>query len=99
MTVKFPFVFLLLLIAGTGPVIADDEPRFAALASLGKLNGIALQCKYLDQMRRMKAFDQATNDSFLAYAKANRRCPGQAGFETKVSEHIAAVRQAFRVQP
>jgi hypothetical protein len=91
-------------------VVADDDARYAAVRSLGELNGVALQCKYLDQVRRMKAavvdsapkersfglaFDQATNDAFLAFIKNRDDCPGAEALERRVGHQIDALRQAF----
>ncbi|MCB1786393.1 MAG: hypothetical protein KDJ33_09090 [Gammaproteobacteria bacterium] len=92
------------------PVNADDDPRYLAVAGLGELNGVALQCKYLDQVRRMKAavvehapkersfglaFDQATNDAFLAFARNNDVCPSHDGLERKVGHQIDRLAEAF----
>ena len=91
-------------------VWADDDPRYRAVAALGELNGVALQCKYLDQVRRMKAavvahapkersfglaFDQATNDAFLAFVRDRESCPTHGGLERRVGHRIDALRAAF----
>jgi hypothetical protein len=89
---------------------AAEDPRYAAVAALGELNGVALQCKYLDQVRRMKAavvahapkersfglaFDEATNKAFLAFARTAASCPAHAVFETAVGERIATMQEVF----
>ncbi len=89
---------------------ADADPRYDAVMALGKLNGVALNCRYLDQVQRMKAavvesapkersfglaFDQATNDGFLSFISESRRCPGPARFEQEVEDGIEAVKRAF----
>ena len=105
-----PFMLVLLL---TSPVVADteDDARYDAVKALGRLNGIALQCKYIDQVSRMKqavvktvpkqrsfglAFDQAANDSFLAFIQQQSPCPGPAGFENDVSQQIELLQQTFK---
>lgn len=105
--------FILSLLIATSPVIADaaDDARYDAVKALGRLNGIALQCKYLDQVSRMKqavvsnvpkersfglAFDQAANDSFLAFIQQQSPCPGPAGFENDVSQQIELLQQTFK---
>lgn len=106
-----PFVLASLIV--TSPVVADDEARYDAVKALGRLNGIALQCKYIGQVSRMKqavvetvpkersfglAFDQAANDSFLAFIQEQSPCPGPAGFENDVAQQIESLQQAFKNQ-
>ena len=92
-------------------VSAEGDPRYQAVADLGELNGIALQCKYLDQVRSMKAavvanapkersfglaFDQATNDAFLAFIQNDDACPLHDDFERRVGHQIDRTAAAFR---
>lgn len=89
---------------------ADQDPRYAAVADLGALNGVALQCKYIDQVRRMKgavvihapkersfglAFDQATNDAFLAFARNGEACPTHEGLARQVGHQIDRLAEVF----
>jgi hypothetical protein len=89
---------------------ADDDPRYAAVEGLGALNGVALQCKYLDQVRRMKAavvahapkersyglaFDQATNAAFLGFVSNNEACPSHDRLERQVGHRIDQMAAAF----
>jgi hypothetical protein len=104
-----------IVIALTVPVNAADtpDPRYAAVSALGELNGIALQCKYLDQVRRMKAavvanvpkersfglaFDQATNDAFLAFIRQGDACPTHDAHERQVGHAIDRMRTVFTEQ-
>ncbi len=93
------------------PVQADPMAgQVDAVRALGELNGVALQCKYIDQVRRMKAavvanapkervfglaFDEATNEAFLAFSRKGGPCPGYGGFESQVGERIELVQQVF----
>ena len=87
------------------PVAAADQPdiRYSAVSALGELNGVALQCKYLDQVRRMKAaivvnapkersfglaFDEATNEAFLAFMRTGEACPTHERLERSVGHAI-----------
>ena len=104
-------IAILLIVVFTQSAQADPMAnQVEAVRALGELNGIALQCKYIDQVRRMKAavvanapkervfglaFDEATNDAFLAFARSSSRCPGYAGFEAQVGEHIEVLRKVF----
>ena len=100
---------LAVLLPSTG-LTADDDRRYAAVEGLGELNGVALQCKYVDQVRRMKsavvanapkersfglAFDQATNEAFLAFIRKGDACPTRATLERRVGHQIDAMRAAF----
>ena len=91
-------------------VFAADDPRYAAVKGLGELNGVALQCRYIDQVRRMKsavvanapkersfglAFDEATNEAFLAFIRDGESCPAQATLERQVGHQIDTMRAAF----
>ena len=94
----------------SGAVQASDDPRYQSVVELGELNGIALQCKRLDQVRRMKsavvlyapkerryglAFDQATNDAFLAFIKNQDACPSADGLARRVGHQIDRMQEVF----
>lgn len=102
--------FILMLALGASVTAADEDPRYAAVKALGALNGVALQCKYIDQVRRMKAavvgnapkersfglaFDQATNDAFLAFIKDKAACPPHDSLERQVGHQIDDLQAAF----
>lgn len=99
-----------LLSLATLAAVAADDPRYAAVEGLGTLNGVALQCKYLDQVRRMKAavvahapkersfglaFDQATNEAFLTFVRNNEACPTHDSLERQVGHQIDRMATAF----
>lgn len=103
--------FMLVSLFAASPVTADTTARYDAVKALGRLNGIALQCKYIDQVTRMKqavvetvpkersfglAFDQAANDGFLAFIQERSSCPGPAGFEKDVTQQIEVLQQLFK---
>ncbi len=100
---------LSILAAIAAPTLAAD-PRYQAVDALGELNGLALQCKYIDQVRRMKAavvdnapkersfglaFDQATNRAFLEFNRAGGSCPGPDLMARRVDAAIETVRSVF----
>jgi hypothetical protein len=95
----------------SGQAAADSDAQYAAVKSLGELNGVALHCRYFEQVKKMKAavvqnapkersfglaFDQSANDAFLAFIAAATPCPGAAGFELQVAQRIDAMRDAFK---
>lgn len=103
------FSVLLCLILSAA-VQASEDPRYQSVVELGELNGIALQCKRLDQVRRMKsavvlyvpkerryglAFDQATNDAFLAFIKNQDACPSVESLARRVGHQIEHMQAVF----
>lgn len=99
-----------LLLAAAMPAPADQDARYAAVSALGEINGVALNCRYVEQVRRMKsavvdnvpkersfglAFDEATNRAFLAFIRAARECPGPAEMERRVDQGIDTLRSTF----
>jgi len=102
---------LLLIALLAGPAgAADPIAQYDAVKALGTLNGLALHCKYLDQVRRMKAavvdnapkersfglaFDESTDAAFRIAIDQRQACPGPAGFGAEVGGAIEALRQAF----
>lgn len=97
------------------PVLATaDDAQYDAVRALGESNGVALQCKYLDQVRRMKAavvqyapkersfglaFDEATNTAFLAFVRGGGPCPDHETLERRVGHQIDALGVAFAAAP
>jgi hypothetical protein len=103
-------VAVLVCLGGTAAAARDIDVQRAAIARLGELNGVALHCGYLDQVRRMKEaivrnapqervfgadFDSATNRAFLDFIEDGRSCPGSSGFATKVGARIEALEHSF----
>jgi hypothetical protein len=103
-------VALFLLMAG--PLPADQKARQVALSRMGELNGVALACRRFEQTRRIKqalietlpkqrelgqAFDDDTNDSFMAFVNSGKPCPSPAEFGEQVEEAVEALRQAYPV--
>lgn len=81
-----------------------------AVIRLGELNGVALQCGYTADMRRMKKalidavpkvsqlgdlFGNATRKSFLNMVQKSLPCPNLAPFHTEVDGAITALHRAF----
>jgi hypothetical protein len=105
---------LLLLAAATataGAARAQDlDAQRRAVSELGLLNGQALACRYLDEVRRMKEavvahapqervfgadFDKATNDGFLRFRREGGTCPAPAVFAGRVDARIEALAASF----
>ena len=107
---KLRYLLLATLLVPAPALSSDMDPRYRSIGDLGALNGTALQCKYLDQTRRMKqaiiatapkersfglAFDQETHRSFLEFSAHGRSCPSPAEFEQTVGERIQSMQRAF----
>lgn len=88
---------------------ATDE-QISAIEELGRLNGIALQCKYLDQTRNIKRalvaalpkqrslghiFENATNSSFLVFIESSADCPGVDNLMDRVDTGIRTLYNVF----
>lgn len=95
------------------PAQAIDEVQYGSISHLGELNAVALNCRYLEQTRRMKkalvaalpkrralgqAFDDKTNEAFLVLMKTEEDCPDKEAFENDVGSAIQALNQAFKRQ-
>ena len=100
---------LLLSLTATS-VFAINEAQLDAIRDLGSLNGIALHCGYIDETQRMKealvaalpkrrelglAFDESTNDSFLAFIEQGLSCPDSQFFNEQVETAIERLKAAF----
>jgi len=109
MKIRGFFAFSLFLL-GSSSAIAINDAQQQAIESLGQLNGIALQCTRTPEMQSMKqamvdnlpkqrslgeVYDNATNASFINFAKNNKACPDHKGFTIKVNTAIDNLKQAF----
>jgi len=96
------------------PANAISDAQYNSIKAMGGLNGVALQCKFLHETRRMKkamvatlpkrrqlgdAFDKSTNDSFLSFIEANATCPDEAEFARQVDTAIQVLDAAFSDKP
>ncbi|BAO45642.1 hypothetical protein [Thiolapillus brandeum] len=98
------------------PLVSSAEPieneGYQAVEELGRLNGVALNCRFFDQAQRIKRimidnlpkqrelgqiFEDETNASFLRFTKAAKPCPSPAEFAEHVGEAEDALKQAFPV--
>ena len=94
----------------SSPVHAVSDAQYGSIKALGELNGIALQCGYIEQTRRMKrvlvatlpkrralglAFDDATNKSFLRFMEEKSSCTGEQELRGEVDEAITRLKAEF----
>ncbi len=103
-----PLIASLLWFAPAGAATPD---QLSAIAGMGQLNGVALQCRYMDQMQRIKLtlvvhlpkqrvlgdwFEQATNDSFMNFMSNNSSCPDSQDFTQQVDAAIKQIELNFK---
>jgi len=99
----------LLLFSGVS-FAQPGEAQIDSIRALGDLNGVALQCRYLEQTRKMKQalietlpkrqelgqlFDDRSNTAFLAFIESKSACPSPAEFEGKVDSAIESLKQNY----
>lgn len=102
---------LLWVLSGSSPAMAATESQLAAISALGELNGVALQCSYIEQMQQIKRalvlslpkrrelgelFEQTTNRSFMGFMTDNSVCPEQHIYVEHVGQAIHTLESAFK---
>ncbi|WP_321528081.1 hypothetical protein [Sedimenticola selenatireducens] len=114
MVIRWAAPFLLaLLVNGLALAEGVDDKQFDAIQKLGELNGVALNCHFLNETRRMKkalvlalpkrrqygeAFDSATNTAFLKFIETKAECPAEAAFSQQVDAAILVLESEFANQ-
>lgn len=103
-------VLLLLLASSVARAGGMDDAQLAAVQKLGELNGMALNCHFLIETRRMKKtliltlpkrrqygelFDSTTNTAFLKILEDRTSCPEEATFSEQVDAAILELEAAF----
>ncbi len=103
-------VLLMLLVSGTLQAGGMDSEQLDAVKKLGELNGMALNCHYLIETRRMKKtlvltlpkrrqygelFDSSTNSAFLKIIENRTSCPEEGAFSEQVDAAILKLEAAF----
>ena len=103
-------IFLIYTLLLALPSYAIEEHQFDSIKHLGKLNGIALHCKYIDEVSRLKkaiveavpkievlgeAFDQETNKSFLETVNSRAACPSKSKLSQQIHNGIEQLEKSF----
>ncbi len=107
-----PFLLGLLCFSLVQAEEAQDK-KYEVIQKLGELNGVALNCHYLNETQRMKkalvlalpkrrqygeAFDSETNTAFLKFIENKASCPEEAAFSKQVDDAIFALDSVFADQ-
>ena len=92
------------------PAQSASESQLSAIEGMGQVNGVALQCRYMDQMQRIKMtlvlhlpkqralgdwFEQTTNSSFMDFMSKGGSCPDSVSFAEQVDAAIKNIEIAF----
>jgi hypothetical protein len=109
-----------LLLAGLGcacllnpmnEINAESADELSPIATLGELNGIALQCGYRHQVERIKHelllvlprkrelgewFEIKTNESFLRFMANNDSCPSAPIFAQRLDAAITRLNELYQ---
>ncbi|RKZ68217.1 MAG: hypothetical protein DRQ44_04740 [Gammaproteobacteria bacterium] len=106
-----PFFILISISPGAFATRAATNTQLDSIAELGRLNGVALQCRYTTQMQQIKQalvlnlpkqralgewFENKTNDSFMAFMSTNASCPSATEFMQQVNAAIIVLESEFK---
>ena len=109
--ILLPLIILVSISPGAFAAQAASDSQLNAIADLGRLNGVALQCGYTTQMQQIKQalvlnlpkqralgewFENKTNDSFLAFMTTNASCPSAVDFMQEVNAAIITLESEFK---
>ncbi|MDT8281886.1 MAG: hypothetical protein RQ982_03635 [Gammaproteobacteria bacterium] len=106
-----PFFILISISPGAFAAQAATSSQLDSIADLGRLNGVALQCRYTTQMQQIKQalvlnlpkqralgewFENSTNDSFMAFMNTSASCPSVVDFMQEVNAAIITLESEFK---
>jgi hypothetical protein len=106
-----PFLILISISSSAHAAQAASDSQLDSIAEMGRLNGIALQCRYTTQMQQIKQalvlnlpkqralgewFENKTNDSFMAFMSTNASCPSAVDFMQEVNAAIITLESEFK---
>ena len=89
---------------------SSEQEGYQAVEELGRLNGIALNCRYFDQVKRIKQmliaslpkrrelgqlFEDETDASFKSFIQSGAACPSPVAFGEEVDKAGAALAKNF----
>ena len=103
-------VIFLSALLSTTQLLAGNDAQLQAIEAMGQLNGVALQCRYIDQVRKIKMalveslpkqrmlgewFEQSTSTSFMLFMEKDMVCPVAQSFHQEVDEAIKKIKSEF----
>jgi len=105
------FFILISASSNTYAARAASSSQLESIADLGRLNGVALQCRYMTQMQQIKQalvlnlpkqralgewFENKTNESFMAFMTTNASCPSATEFMQQVNAAIITLESEYK---
>lgn len=106
-----PLAILLFISSNVVAARAATDSQLNAIAELGRLNGMALQCSYTTQMQQIKQalilnlpkkralgewFENKTNESFMSFMTTKASCPSVVEFMQQVNAAIITLEVEFK---
>lgn len=106
-----PILLTLILATNTLAENKINEDQLNAISKMGKLNAIALQCKYIEQMQYIKQvlilnlpkkralgdwFEIATRTAFMDFITSDSTCESHAVFVLQVDDAAKELENAFK---
>lgn len=105
------FLPLFMAVLWVSPAQSATDNQLSAIEKMGALNGVALQCRYMDQMQRIKLslvlhlpkqralgdwFEKTTNTAFMDFMGDDESCPDSLDFVEQVDAAIKEIELAFK---
>jgi hypothetical protein len=106
-----PFFILISISSSAHAAQAASDSQLDSIAEMGRLNGIALQCRYVTQVQQIKQalvlnlpkqralgawFEEKTNASFMSFMSTNASCPSATEFMQEVNASIISLEAEFK---
>jgi hypothetical protein len=106
-----PFFILISNSSSAHAAQAASDSQLDSIAEMGRLNGIALQCRYVTQVQQIKQvlvlnlpkqralgawFEEKTNASFMSFMSTNASCPSATEFMQEVNASIISLEAEFK---
>lgn len=103
-------ILLLMALLFSAQLYAATDAQRKAIEDIGELNGVALQCSYIDKVRVIKLalvnnlpkqrvlgqwFEDATNQSFMNFMQSDQSCPRIDQFSIDVDAAISQIEAEF----
>jgi hypothetical protein len=111
MKTKLKILALLSALIWQSTAMAASDKQLLAVAEMGRLNGVALQCKYLDQVQEIKRllvlnlpkeralgdwFEQKTSASYMGFIESKVGCPGLIQFDEALKKATSQLETVFK---
>ncbi len=111
MRIKLTIIALLSGLFWQSTSLAINNEQLSTIAEMGRLNGIALNCQYVQEIRQIKQilianlptkkalgvwFQQKTNDAYIAFMNSHKTCPGLIHFDKQLEQAKRKLQAAYK---